>query len=136
MSKELGDQAAGGAANTTTTPGDGTVTAGQVVAIDQSDGLAKPVDTDTAAIDQVAGIALRDFGDSGDDEAVGLHGVYIAAVDTGITAGARLGAGNATGTTTGTFIDADGGPALALSDEGGSYKGADLAAGEAAVFLG
>lgn len=135
MSKELGDQAAGGPANTTTNPGDGTVTAGQAVAIDQSDGQAKPGDTDTAAIDQFAGIATEDFGDAGDSETIALSGVYIAVVDSGVTAGARLDLGNATGTTTGTLIDADGGPALALSDEGGTYKGADLATGEAAVYF-
>lgn len=135
MSKELGDQAGGGAYTVTTNPGDGTVTAGQAVAIDQSDGQAKAGDTDTAAIDQLAGVAAEDFGDAGDGEAIVLDGVVIAVVDTGVTAGARLGLGNATGTTTGTLIDADGGPALALSDEGGVYKGYDLPAGAAAVHL-
>lgn len=135
MPKGLGDQAHGGDQTVTTNPGDGSVTAGQAVAIDQSDGQAKAGDTDTAAIDQFAGIAIEDFGSAGDQEAIAIGGVYIAAVDSGVTAGARLGLGNATGSTTGTLIDADGGAALALSDEGGSYKGASLSAGEAAVYF-
>jgi len=112
------------------------VSAGDAVALDQSASagkfpIAAPANSGVADTDQVAGVAAEDIA-SGERGTVWVEGPCIAAVNGGISQGARL----AAGTTDGQFADSGGGNALALSDEGGTDRlGTSLAANEAEVYL-
>lgn len=131
---ELGDTT--GDATGITVEAGGAISAGDVVALDQAAGSgrfpsAKPANSGTAAIDQVAGVAAEDIA-SGETGTVTVSGPCIANVASGVSQGGRL----STSTTAGQFADADGGEALLLSNEGGTDRaGTSLGANEAEVYL-
>ena len=110
-----------------TRPKDDGVAAGDAVAL--AGKTAAAVDTEA---NEFGGIA-------GETDRVILDGVVCAAVEAGATEGSRLGGGNATGGTTGQLIAEAGGPALALSDEGGTWHSTegtyDVPDGYAVVHL-
>jgi hypothetical protein len=113
------------------------VSAGDALAIDQGatqDGKKPIVDataSGTAAVDQFAGVACEDIA-SGAEGTMLVHGAVIASVDTGVSAGASLTAS----TTAGQLADGADGPAVALSDEGGTDStGTTLNANEAEVYV-
>lgn len=131
MSKDLGDVVSAGADSQGHTT-DGTPTAGDAVAIDQSNGKQTQANSgDTGAGEEFAGAATEDHGADGDEENLVLSGVVIMNVASGVSAGNRLD----TSATDGQLAASSGGPALALSDEGGSWKGESLGANEAAVYF-
>lgn len=129
MPKEAGDVLY---ANSTviTFDSDGALADGAAVTV--SGDVASDADTEVA---DLTGIATHGADDtaSGDSLGVLVDGVIVAQVASGITQGSDLNAGNATGGSTGQLIAESGGPAHALSDEGGTFMGHDLAAGVAAV---
>lgn len=135
MAKALGDivSSAPHYADTHTT--DGTPTAGDAVAIDQGTNDPNKVTQansgDTGAGEELAGAAQEDHGSDGDSEEIVHRGVVIMNVATGVSAGNRL----APSATDGQLAASSGGPALALSDEGGEWKGESLGSNEAAVLL-
>lgn len=100
---------------------DSNVSAGDVAAI-AADGSLAAADTES---NDVAGVVTE----AGN---LGLGGVFVAAAS-GVSDGEHVGAGNATGGTTGQFITSSGGPGLALSDVGGTWRGYDVPAGYAVV---
>jgi len=105
------------------------LTAGDAVAIDQTSGDVEQLDTNNADREDFAGI-VRDDVSSGDPVTVitsAPTGV-VASVNS-ISAGERLG----DGATAGQLASEAGGNVLALTDEGGSYKGASLGSNEAVV---
>jgi hypothetical protein len=129
----------------TTFPGDcqitveanATVSAGDVLAIDQGatqdqkKPIVAPAASGTADIDQAAGVATEDIASGGEGSML-VTGSVIAAVDTGVSAGASLTAS----TTAGQYADGSDGPAVALSDEGGTDStGTSLGSNEAEVFV-
>lgn len=133
---EAGDEALGGASVRETRAGDGAALAGDAVAIDQTSGQATPGDANVADASEFAGIAFEDFGDAGDDETVALTDRTVANVASGVSAGERLDLVDTSVTGApgaGTLVASAGGPALALSDEGGTYRGRTLPAGYAVV---
>lgn len=97
------------------------VSAGDVVMINASGEMA-PADTEAG---DHAGIARYSADDDDRGNALALQGVFVAAAADGISDGDRVGAGNATGTSTGQYIADSSGPALALSDTGGTWHGED-----------
>jgi hypothetical protein len=103
------------------------VEAGDAVALSGGES----VEADTEA-NEFAGVA-------GETETVLLNGGVVANVAAGVAEGSRLGAGNATGGTTGALIAESGGPAVALSDEGGTWHGSnqtyDVPDGYAVVYF-
>lgn len=106
------------------------ISAGDAVAIDQTSGDVELADSGNVDRDQFAGVAMTDA-DSGDAVQIltrASNGV-VANVASGLSGGNRLDAS----ATTGQLATSDGGPALALSDEGGSYKGASLGSGEGVI---
>lgn len=103
---------------------DGTPAAGDAVAIDAT-GAMTPANTEA---NELAGVLAEGGG-------LGLTGAYVAAADGAVVAGNRVGAGNATGGSTGQFIATADGPGLALSDTGGSWLGYDVPVGYAVVYL-
>lgn len=132
MAKELGDVVgAGGDTETITT--DGTPTAGDAVAIDQStDKKVTPANSgDTGAGEEFAGAAVEDHGADGDEETVALSGRVVMNVASGVVCGNRLDVS----ATDGQLAASSGGPALALCDAGGTYKGESLGANEAVVYF-
>jgi len=137
MPKDLGDPVGPGHHNERFEAG-ASLTAGDVVAIDQSDGKVYQADTDNADRDQFAGVA-EDDASSGDDVTIAVAAptgiVANADTDGTLNGGDRVGAAdsNLANEETGEFVTEDGGPGLLLTDEGGSYKGASLASGEAVV---
>lgn len=134
MAKQLGDIVKNGA-DTTGLATDGTPTAGDAVAIDQSTDSPNKVTPansgDTGAGEEFAGAAVEDHGADGDEETVVLSGVVIMNVATGVSAGNRLDVS----ATDGQLAASSGGPGLALCDEGGSYEGESLGSNEAAVYF-
>lgn len=105
-----------------------------------ADGAAVRVSGDTASdadteVGDLTGVATHGADDtaSGDSLGVLVDGVIAAQVASGVAQGDDLNAGNATGGSTGQLITESGGPCHALSDEGGTFQGATLAAGVAAV---
>lgn len=132
----LGDSTGVGPYAATTVEANSQISAGDVVALnqgaaDQRYKLADPANSGTADIDQVLGVATEDIA-AGERGTVQTSGSVIAAVNTGVSQGARL----TTGTTAGQFADGDGTPVRALSDEGGTDSvGTSLAANEAEVLL-
>ena len=129
----------------TTTPDNRTTTveatedidAGDIVAIKQDEDdarlppAAKAQDDTSPNVDQVAGVAMEDI----DNEEYGtilLSGGVIANVAADVSAGERLDVSAVAG----QADTADGGPLLALSDEGGTDRaGTALADNEAEVYL-
>lgn len=104
--------------DTHTQEADGSASAGDALAIDQSSGKATQGQDDTTPdIDQFAGVAPADFGEDGDKETIVRHGAPVAKVAADISAGERLDLS----ATAGELASTDGGPVLALSDEGGEH---------------
>lgn len=117
------------------------LSAGDVVAIDQSEDDANPpivdeVDDNDANLDELAGVVTDDV-DAGDSVSVIISGLAIAAADSGIDGGERLGEGTSDADTTdGMVVSADGGNWLAVSDEGGvASDGTDLSDNEAEILV-
>lgn len=141
MPADLGEATGPGVRTKTFEDGAGEdLTAGDVTAIDQSDGNVYKADTNDANRDQFAGVVYEEDASSGNTVTLAISApggiVAVGDSDASITAGARVGAPDSslTNVETGEFVDEDGGPALALSDEGGStVNGAGLAAGEIEV---
>lgn len=132
MPKDLGD-IVGHGADTETITTDGTPTAGDAVAIDQStDKKVTPTNSgDTGAGEEFAGAAVEDHGADGDEETVVLSGRVVMNVASGVVCGNRLDVS----ATDGQLAASSGGPALALCDAGGSYKGDSLGSNEAVVYF-
>jgi len=132
----LGDSTGVGPYASTTVEANSAISAGDVVAInqgaaDQRHKLVDPADSATANIDQAFGVATEDIA-AGERGTVQTSGSVIAAVNTGVSQGARL----TTGAPVGQFADGDGTPVVALSNEGGTDSaGTSLAANEAEVLL-
>lgn len=97
------------------------VSAGDVVMIDTNGEMA-PADTEAG---DHAGVARYSADDDDRGNALALQGAFIAAAEGTVTEGDRVDAGNATDGTTGQYITDAAGPALALSDTGGTWHGAD-----------
>jgi hypothetical protein len=135
MPKELGDVVSSAPKYEETHTTDGTPTAGDAVAIDQGTNSPNKVTQansgDTGAGEELAGAAPEDHGSDGDTDSVVHRGVVIMNVAGGVSAGNRLDVS----ATDGQLAASSGGPALAVSDEGGEWKGASLGANEAAVLL-
>lgn len=99
--------------------------AGDAVTIDGDGNVAPAGDTD-----ELFGGRVRNR-QSDEIASVAHDGALVLKVDAGVAAGEGLG----TSATAGELaVEADG-PALALSDEGGEYRGASIPAGHAAVLL-
>lgn len=132
MVKELGD-IVGAGADTETITTDGTPTAGDAVAIDQgTDKKVTPANSgDAGAGEEFAGAAVEDHGADGDEETIVLSGRVVMNVASAVVCGNRLGVS----ATDGQLAASSGGPGLALTDAGGSYKGATLGANEAVVYF-
>jgi hypothetical protein len=131
MPKEPGDIVTEGA-DTDGIVSDGTPTAGDAVAIDQSNGKQTQANSgDTGAGEEFAGAAVQDHGEDGDKETIVLSGAVIMNVANSVSAGNRLDVS----ATDGQLAASSGGPALALSDAGGTWQGASLGSNEAAVYF-
>lgn len=126
-------------------PGDVSETRSAADGVEAGDAVMINADGDMAAADteagELAGVARHDGDNEGRGNALHIEGAIVAAVADGVSEGERLGAGNATGGTTGVLAASGGGPALALSDEGGTWHGNedlntyDVPAGYAVVDL-
>lgn len=132
MAKELGD-IVGADAETETITTDGTPTAGDAIAIDQSTDkkVTQANSGDTDAGEEFAGAALEDHGADGEEETIALSGRVVMNVASSVVGGDRLDVS----ATDGQLAESSGGPILALCDAGGSYKGASLGANEAVVYF-
>jgi hypothetical protein len=132
MVKELGD-VVGPGDDTETITTDGTPTAGDAVAIDQSTDkkVTQANSGDTGAGEEFGGAAVEDHGSDGDEETIVLSGRVVMNVASGVTEGDRVDVS----ATDGQLAASSGGPGLLLCDEGGSYKGASLGANEAVVYF-
>lgn len=109
-----------------------TTEAGDAVAIDA--GEVEPADSD--ADHELLGVRAR--GRATEDSNVAqihVSGPTVAAVDGDVAAGDDLDIGNETDGTTGAFETSSGGPAHALSDAGGSWRGQTAPDGYAWVLL-
>lgn len=132
MSKELGGVVSAGKDAVPVTT-DGTASAGDALAIDQSTDkkVTQANSGDTDAGEEFAGAAVDDHGSDGDEETLVVSGAVIMNVASSVVCGDRLDVS----ATDGQLAESSGGPALALSDAGGSYKGASLGSNEAAVYF-
>lgn len=108
---------------------DGSTAAGDAVALASGD-LAIADAASNERLGVRASGALQ-----GDQAPVVLDGVVIAAVASGVAAGTRVGIGSSASSNAGLFVASSGGPAVTLSGEGGTYKGASLPTGYAAVAI-
>lgn len=130
MPKDIGDNVEA-RANTIGLPDPNDATSvGDVLALD-ADGNCVPYDGDSHS--SVVGVRAKGA-KSGDNIPVTVHGAIVASAASGIAAGAGAGGGNATDGTTGAFASG-GSRGTVLCDEGGSYKGSDIASGAAVVDL-
>jgi hypothetical protein len=129
MSKTEGEVLYSGATTVPVPDADNNTSAGDAVAL--SGGDLEPADGDS---NERLGVRCEGR-QSGDQTTVLLDGVVVAAVATGTGAGVRVDIGNATNSTAGEFEASAGGPGVTLSAEGGTYKGADIPAGYAAVAI-
>lgn len=129
MAKRLGDKVEPHDLTPRLPDTDGDTSVGDAVAVDAGD--ATPFDGDV----HNAVVAVRPSGDmAGDNIPATMSGVVIASVASGVTAGDGVGGGNATNGTVGE-LESGGDRGVALSDAGGTYAGADLPDGAAAVYL-
>lgn len=133
MAKKLGDKVE---ARTTTiglADSDEDCAVGDAVALASGD----LTPGDASAGHELTGVRAK--GDmSGDQAPATVSGIIVANVDSGVTAGSDLDLVDTSVTgapAAGTLVASSGGPAHALSDEGGSYKGASIPDGAAAVLL-
>ena len=124
MSKPLGHVASANAQVVGLPDADESTSVGDAVTID--DGDLEP----TGDTDDLTGIRARGL-EAGADYSVVVSGVVIANVATGVSAGDDLD----TSATAGQLAAESGGPVHALSDEGGTWKGADLPDNAAAVVV-
>ena len=127
--KEAGEVLYGGATTVPVPDADGNTSPGDAVALASGD--IEPADGDN---NERLGVRAEGR-QSGDQATVVLDGVVVAAVATGTAAGARVDIGNTTNSTVGKFAAMAGGPGVTLCAEGGTYKGAVIPAGYAAVAL-
>lgn len=124
-------KAAGDALNSSTVviglpDSDADTTAGQAVTLSSGDLAA----ADSTNSDALVGIRSSNRM-AGDTAPVVVGGITVANVGTNATAGLELDVG----TTAGELVETAGGPVVALTDEAGTWKGAALPAGTAAVRL-
>lgn len=134
MPQELGD-ATGPGDHAITYTGDGSASAGDAVAIDQSSGKASQTNSaDTGGSEEFAGVTREDFGADGATESIVTEaptGIIVNCAS-GVAAGDRLDVS----ATAGQLASSSGGPVLAISDEGGTTKtGESLAANECEVVF-
>lgn len=133
MAKKLGGAVEAHSVKIGLTDTDEDTAAGDAVAFDS--GEITPGDSNSGH--ELAGLRAR--GEMSDDQApVGVTGVFIAKVEGGVTAGDDLDLVDTSVTgapSAGHLVPSSGGPAHALSDEGGDYKGVTLNANEAAVYI-
>lgn len=130
MSKDAGDSVGSQTDTIGYTDSDGNTSAGEAVAIAAGD--LEPADGDAGH----ALLGVRSSDRAADDtEGVHIRGIAIAEVESTVTAGEDLDVGTATNSNVGKLVTSSGGPAHALSDAGGTYKGASLGANEAAVLI-
>ncbi|WP_226041574.1 hypothetical protein [Natrinema sp. DC36] len=111
---------------------DDSTAAGDVVAIAAGD--IEPADGDSGH----AFLGVRARGRATENSGVApahVSGPTVAAVEGTVSAGDDLDVGNATNGTVGTLETSSGGPAHALSDAGGSWRGQDAPAGYAWILL-
>lgn len=106
---------------------------------DAGDAVALDADGNVVLADSEAGhelIGIRSRNRQTRDVASIHHdGATVAKVAGTVAAGDGLNIGNTTDGTVGVLDTEAGGPAVALSDEGGEYRGASIPAGHAAVLL-
>lgn len=95
----------------------GTIDAGTPAMID-ANGEMVPVDTDAG---DLAGVARHTDDNGGRGNALGIDGVFVVAVDSGVSDGDALAGGNATNSTTGVLVSDSSGDALAHTDAGGTW---------------
>lgn len=138
MSAELGDPTGPGDNSKTLTAGSD-LSAGDVVAIDQSSGDVELADSNNADRDQFAGV-VRDDAATGEEVTIITSApagiVAVADSDGTLNGGDRVGIADSSlaGEEAGEFVTEDGGPVLLLSDEGGeTTNGESLSSGEAEV---
>jgi len=129
MSKTEGEILYHGSTTVPVPDSDDNTSAGDAVALASGD--LTPADGDS---NERLGVRVEGR-QSGDQSTVLLDGVVVAAVASGTAAGARVDIGNATNSTVGKFEASAGGPAVTLSAEGGTYKGASIPSGYAAVAI-
>lgn len=111
---------------------DDSTAAGDVVAI--AGGDLEPADGDSGH--EMLGVRARGRAtENGNIAPTYVGGPTVAAVDGTVSAGDDLDVGNATNGTVGAFETSSGGPAHALSDAGGSWRGQDAPDGYAWVLL-
>jgi hypothetical protein len=133
----LGDATTGGGYAARTVEANGSISAGDFVALDQTAGdnnvpQIVQLNTGNTSEDQLAGVAKEDLS-NGDKGTVQTDGWLVANVATGISMGERLGSGG----TAGRAASEDGGHAVAWSNEGGTDQtGTNLGGNEAEVYLG
>lgn len=133
MAKKLGGAVEAHSVKIGLTDSDENTAAGDAVALAAGD--LEPADA--SAGHELTGVRARGKM-SGDQAPVGITGVFIATVDSGVVAGDDLDIVDTSVTgapAAGTLIASAGGPAHAVSDEGGDYKGVTLNANEAAVYI-
>jgi hypothetical protein len=130
MPKNAGDSVSGSTDTIGYEDSDDSTTEGEAVAIASGD--IEPADSDAGH--ELLGVRSGNRA-AGDNHGVHVSGIVIAEVEGSVTAGDDLDIGNATDGTTGQLATSSGGPAHALSDAGGSWKGASLGANEAAVLI-
>jgi hypothetical protein len=129
MPKDLGDPVGPGSHNERLTAGSD-LSAGDAVAIDQTSGDLEQLDTNTADRTEFAGIIRDDVSSGNEATLITAAPTGVVASTDSISAGQRLGDGG----NVGQLAAESGGNALALTDAGGSYKGASLAANEAVII--
>jgi len=129
MSKTAGEVLYHGATTVPVPDADDNTSAGDAVAL--SGGDLEPADGDS---NERLGVVVEGM-QAGDQKTVLLDGAVVAAVADATGEGVRVDIGNATAGTVGAFEASSGGPGVTLSAEGGTYKGADIPSGYAAVAI-
>lgn len=117
-------------------PSAGTAVSGDLVTLD-ANGQVAPSDADNSI--GVVSDVVEDGHDAGDNIEVRVGGVVVSNVASGTVAGEGLGEPDSAATgggTAGEMNGVGGSEYDVLSDEGGSYKGASMETGYAAVNLG
>lgn len=121
---------AGDVSETRDAAGD-SIDAGAAVMID-ANGDMTPADTEAG---DLAGLSRHADDNGGRGNTLGLSGAYVAKAAAGVADGDRVNAGNTTDGTVGEFDSDAAGPAVALSDTGGTWQGKDVPTGHAVVHL-
>jgi hypothetical protein len=132
MASEPGQEGGGSTDTIGYSDASDTTAAGDAVAI--AGGEVEPADGDAGH----ALLGVRARGRATEENGVApvhVSGPTLAAVDGAVTEGDDLDVGNATNGTVGAFEASAGGPAHALCDAGGAWRGQDAPAGYAWVLL-